>query len=679
MLLCKMGGEMKKPDYKGHREREWLLRRQIMTPLTIGLLVSTAVVLALSFDPILDGGRETGGVLQLHHGLLWFFLGTLGLTAAGVFAFLYSFLGRVQAELFARRSALLNEIGTRQQAETALHSLREHLERQVVERTCALQREIDVRWRAEKDARNAWNDLRQIFNASGNGMILLNLGNATIRANNTASLLLGRPLPEIIGRKCHELFACGHFDTPECCIWRIMAGAEQADCEVKVKHNDKRQVWVLLSSAPLCDVAGRIIGIVQNFQDFTRRKQVEAELCQAKEEWEQTFNAMDDIVTLQDQDLRIIRANRAAGKFLEMPVDSLVGRYCYELFRGTTDPCPGCPELLSLYNRRPHTSEIYHPGMGKTLQVSALPVLGEDGSCRALIHVARDITAQKEIAAELQHARKIEAIGTLAAGVAHDFNNILTGILGYAQITLLEKTLDSSVRENIAQIIEMGKRGAGLTRQLLAFSRKQTMEMSLVNLNELVENLMKMFSRLLGEDIEIRFDLAPDLGLVTADAGQMEQALLNLVINARDAMPTGGSITIETLNIEFDAEQSIHHPDMTYGPHMMLTVSDTGIGMDQETREHIFEPFFTTKEVGQGTGLGLASVHGIVRQHHGSIWVYSEPGQGSVFEIFLPLASGQPAPAKASSVSIPGQPFFAVRKPFTTVKIAKVVHLDPDD
>jgi PAS domain S-box-containing protein len=571
------------------------------------------------------------------------FLGVLSLTAAGVFAFLYFFLGRIQIRLFDRRAALLAEIDNRRQVEVALRGLKENLERQVVDRTSALsdanlalQREIDERLRAEQDARAAWSDLQQIFNASGSGMIIHDKNRTITSANNTASLLLGRPLHELIGRKCHHLISCPHPHTPQCCTHQILKGTRQVECEVNVERSGNRPAWLLLSSTPLRDAAGEIVGVVQSFQDITQRKQAEEELRNAKEEWEQTFNAMSDIVTLQNLDLRIIRANRAAGEALGVAADMLIGRHCYEVFRGASEPCENCPELSTLGNQRLHAREIEHPNLGRTFLVSASPIIDSNGVSRGLVHVARDITAQKKFESQLQQIRKMEAVGILAAGVAHDFNNILTGVLGYSELILQEAATDTSLRQDVEQIIELGRRGAGLTRQLLAFSRNHPRDTSVVNLNDLVGNLMKMLGRLLGEDIKIVFNPAPDLGLIKADLGQMEQIILNLAMNARDAMPDGGTIVIKTANVEFDADQLKQHPDSTPGSHVMLSVSDTGMGMDQDTMEHIYEPFFTTKEVGQGTGLGLSTLYGIVQQHRGSILASSQPGCGTVFKIFLP-------------------------------------------
>jgi CheY-like chemotaxis protein len=226
----------------------------------------------------------------------------------------------------------------------------------------------------------------------------------------------------------------------------------------------------------------------------------------------------------------------------------------------------------------------------------------------------------------------MEAIGRLAGGVAHDFNNLLTVITGYSELLLTSGGVNDFTRSALEEIKKAAERGGSLTRQLLIFSRKQKLLPKSVNLNELVANMEKMLVRLIGENISLVSVPQPDLGLVRADVGQFEQVLMNLVVNARDAMPEGGKLTIETSNVNLNTSQV----DLTPGPHVLLAVTDTGVGMDPETQTHIFEPFYTTKEAGKGTGLGLATVYGIVKQCGGAISVYSEPGRGTTFRIYLP-------------------------------------------
>jgi two-component system cell cycle sensor histidine kinase/response regulator CckA len=251
----------------------------------------------------------------------------------------------------------------------------------------------------------------------------------------------------------------------------------------------------------------------------------------------------------------------------------------------------------------------------------------------------RDVAARQArvlLEEKLRQSQKLEAIGQLAGGVAHDFNNLITAILGYSNFVIETLEDQDPRRADLEEVVRAGQRAAALTRQLLAFSRKQVLKPVPVNINALVTGMHQMLGRLIGEHIDLVTVLAPDLNVVLADPGQLEQVLMNLLVNARDAMPSGGRVAVETANVELDDLYTMQHASVRPGSFVMLAVSDRGVGMSKETQRHLFEPFFTTKDAGKGTGLGLATVHGIVQQSNGHIWVYSELGSGTTFKVYLP-------------------------------------------
>ena len=293
---------------------------------------------------------------------------------------------------------------------------------------------------------------------------------------------------------------------------------------------------------------------------------------------------------------------------------------------------------------------------------TAAPIVDDKGNLAGAVLVFRDITEHRRVEESLRESHKMEAVGRLAGGVAHEFNNLLMVIRGYSELLLQRSSANDLVRTNAEEIRKAADRAASLTRQLLAFSRKQVLQPKVLDLNAVVTEVEKMLRRLIGEDIELTAVLDLALGPVKADPGQIEQIILNLAVNARDAMPQGGRLTLKTANVTLDQAYVRQHLGATPGPYVLLAVSDTGVGMDAETRSHIFEPFFTTKGAGKGTGLGLSTVYGIVKQSGGTIWVESAPGRGTTFEIYLPLveetaASGElhralPAPTPGGTETI---------------------------
>jgi PAS domain S-box-containing protein len=309
--------------------------------------------------------------------------------------------------------------------------------------------------------------------------------------------------------------------------------------------------------------------------------------------------------------------------------------------------------------RRRDYDEVYRivrpDGAVRWIRDRAFHVYDDAGEVYRLVGTAADVTEQRQLEEQLQQAQKMESVGRLAGGVAHDFNNLLTVINGMADLMLGDLAEDHPMRPDLAQIRQAGERAAALTGRLLAVSRRQILKPEVIDLNALVTGLRDMLQRLVGEEVALVLELTADLTSIKADPGQIEQVLLNLVVNARDAMPDGGTLTIETRTVQLDAGYAAEHPGTHPGPHAMLSVLDTGTGMDESVRRRIFEPFFTTKPQGKGTGLGLSMVYGIVKQSGGSIWFHSEPGLGSRFTIYLPRVGGAvtpwPAPPPPSAVA----------------------------
>jgi PAS domain S-box-containing protein len=284
------------------------------------------------------------------------------------------------------------------------------------------------------------------------------------------------------------------------------------------------------------------------------------------------------------------------------------------------------------------------------VMMSISPVLDPEGRVTGAAAIAHDVTVARRLEHQVRHAQKMEAIGRLAGGVAHDFNNLLAVINGFTEVLLRLLPDNPRAVEHLEQILRAGERAAALTRQLLAYSRKQVLQPKVLDLNEVVEGARMMLGRVIGEDVELAAVPAPDLWRVRADPGQMDQVLMNLCVNARDAMPRGGKITLETRNVELDAAASADLFDVRPGRYVLLAVADAGAGMDEATKSHLFEPFFTTKGEGKGTGLGLATVFGIVKQTGGYVKVYSEVGHGTTFKVYLPAveeAGGAPRPGEA--------------------------------
>ncbi len=485
-------------------------------------------------------------------------------------------------------------------------------------------------------------ELETIFNSSPYVVIYLDTEMRVRRINPCMEKLIGKTNKEVVGRYCYE--AWGQYaDDP------ARAGKEKI-CDVcKVcdtlsngrRYTYERKVgerYVEVVSSPVKDANGLVIGALETSKDITQRKHAEQELLKSKQEWERTFDSFTDIVTLQDPSMRIVKVNRAGCATLGLDHEDIVGRHCYVFFHGIDSPCPDCPLLETKKDFQPYTQEMYHEKMGRTFLVSAAPVLDADGKLEYIAHVAKDISEFKRLQEELFQARKMEAVGVLAGGVAHDFNNILSGIIGYAELIRHEVAPDSRVGSDISEVIGAGRRAADLVRQILTFSRKTETDKRPLRPHLVVKEALKLLHATLPTSIDIVERLDPDCGTILADPTNVHQIVVNLCTNALHAMSNEkGVLRVILERREIGAEDLIGVQAASPGTFVVLSISDTGCGMDPVTVDHIFEPYFTTREVGTGTGLGLAVTHGIVQDLQGVIKVKSTPQEGSTFEVYIPV------------------------------------------
>jgi two-component system cell cycle sensor histidine kinase/response regulator CckA len=413
--------------------------------------------------------------------------------------------------------------------------------------------------------------------------------------------------------------------------------------------------WVITSKIPLHDQEGRVIGVMGTYEDITEQKQAEAALRASEEKYRKFF----------DEDL--------SGAFIASPEGKLqacnptflhiFGFATLEEAMGTDlallYPSPGDREAtlehLRKHKKLEHEEAELRRKDGKPVYVveSLYGTFDDQGTLLEIKGYIFDDTSRKRLEQQLRQSQKIEAMGRLAGGIAHDFNNLLTCINGYTELLMCQMPAPDPQRHFVEEIHAAGERAAQLTRQLLAFSRRQVLQPEILDLNCIVREMERMLQRLIGEDIHLSIDLNPQLGPVKADPGQMEQVLMNLVVNARDAMPNGGHLSIQTENVVLGEDFIREHEGASPGQYVLLTVSDNGCGISADARSHIFEPFFTTKDIGKGTGLGLSTVYGIVKQSEGYISVESQAGLGSTFAVYLPRVQGAPCPAnRASRVAV---------------------------
>ena len=397
--------------------------------------------------------------------------------------------------------------------------------------------------------------------------------------------------------------------------------------------------------------------IVAVYEDVTSRKKAREQLIRKTEEWESTFDAIPDIITLQDKEMRIIRANQAAFEFFHLPPEKLIGRTCHSLFRGSGQLCEGCPGQRAMRDFQKHCGGIEHKNISRFFNVCAAPVLNAAGEFLYFVYIAHDVTDKKRLEEELFQAQKMEAIGTLAGGIAHDFNNILAAILGYTELARMGLPEGSSALGDLEQVIIAGNRATELVKQILTFSRKSAHQKRPLRIHLIVKEAVKMLRSSLPSSISIKAEIDEKSGLALADPTSVHQIVLNLCTNAYHAIGARqGNLEVILRRVELTAAQREDRPWLQSGFYIVLTVRDDGSGMDEKTKARIFDPYFTTKEPGAGTGLGLAVTLGVVEDCGGFIEVESELGQGSAFHVYLPALPEDTdvPPEETGGIQLPG-------------------------
>jgi len=528
----------------------------------------------------------------------------------------------------------------------------ELLERAVMQLGTAFQRA-----HAQMELRESERRLRAIID-NANGIVWVkDLDGRFLVVNTYLVDILGKSRDEIIGHTVFDLVSRNLAEEYTANDRRVLESDVPIEVEEPAMLADGPHTFLSVKF-PLRDSTGKIYALSAISTDITRLKKVEASLKEQEEKYRRLSqeyrvlldNIPDGIVHLSP-DFEIRWTNAAAQKMFQLEDNpELRGKACHAAFWNQEERCVPCPVQRSITTRRNEIGSYCPRDKDQEFEIRSVPLIDQSGAMEGIIQIIRDTSAHRRLEQQFRQAQKMESIGTLAGGIAHDFNNILSAILGYGELALEDLADDSPARKSVHTIIEAGLRASHLTKDLLLFSRKQVSDKQPVDVNAIVTKVEKFIRRIIGEDIQCEARLASRPLVILADGHQIEQVLMNFATNARDAMPRGGYFTIATTCLQIDQAFISAHGFGSPGPYVLITVSDTGKGMEKETAEKIFEPFFTTKEMGKGTGLGLAVVYGIIQEHQGYINVYSEPEKGTVFRVYLPLIdkTEKPVPEQAA-------------------------------
>jgi two-component system, cell cycle sensor histidine kinase and response regulator CckA len=556
-------------------------------------------------------------------------------------------------------TAFNNMVQKRQRAEDELRRLRDQLELRVVERVAelakvneALRAENTERKRAEETLRESEEKFRQLAENITDVFWMTSPDLKTIHYISPGYELIWGRSTESLYRDPHQWVDAILPEEREhvFALFATLSGnASKVSVEYRIARPDGTVRWVHDRGFQVRDAAGTLVRLAGMASDVTERKEIEEMLQRQQTELRVLFDFTPAMIFFKDTQNAVLRVNKRFADTIGKSVEEIEGKgygeiYAPEAAKHYADDLEvirsGAPKLGII--------EPIRNWEGKELwvQTDKVPVCDKDGKVTGIVVMCQDITARRRFEIQLFQSQKMETVGKLAGGVAHEFNSIMTAIIGQGELMLGDLPEGSPLAKNVTEISKAADRAATLTRQLLAYGRKQLLKPETLDLNRVLASMERMFRHLMGGDVVTQIIPGASLQAVKADAGQIEQVIMNIAINARDAMPNGGKFILETANVSFDQESVVRYPELKAGDYVMLAITDTGKGMTAEVKARVFEPFFSTKEVGEGTGLGLSTCYGIIKQSGGHISVYSELARGSTFKIYLPQVEHEAKVAK---------------------------------
>ncbi len=509
-------------------------------------------------------------------------------------------------------------------------------------------------------------NLSNFLESIGTATVIFDKDSVVTACNRLSDKLFGQPDGGLVGRKLSELEL--HLLDADGCPeskdgFPLNKTAENKktthfDFGLRFPHSDEIE-WVRATPQPLFESNGRISSLVltlTGISDLRIAQKNQSQILLAKGEWEATVDALPDIITIQDKEMGIIRANKAAHDLFGHKLGELRRKKCYEVFHNRLMPCEDCPVDLTRKDYCSHTGIMYNEILDKTFSVASFPVNDVQGKMRQLVHVARDVTREELLEQQLHQAMKMEALGTLAGGIAHDFNNILSSMIGYGEIAKGRLPANHPARKDLDQVIAGGDRAVDLVKQILTFSRRESYgQFRTFKLQYIIREVIKLLRPSLPATIELRHEIDDSCPSVFADSGQIYQVLMNLCTNARQAIgDKHGCITIRLSELRQRDQLTENFPQRRSEGYLDLEISDTGCGIEEAMQDKIFDPFFSTKKKGQGTGLGLAVVHGIIKKHEGEIRITSKVGVGTTVHVYLAAAGEQVNPQRAREPLVRG-------------------------